>query len=100
MIQSARKLVLNREPEESATVILATFAFSWHVLIIVLLTTVNMATAFGYWLPRLILPALMVYPLVALRPISATSPGKSCIFNTALCSLVLVQSVVHTRILT
>jgi len=100
VIQSARELVLTRRPGESATLILAMFAFSWHVLIIVLLMTVTMATAFGYWLPRLILPALMVYPLIALHPVSVTSLGKSRIFNVALFSLVLVQAAVHTLILT
>jgi hypothetical protein len=100
VVQSARELFLNRGPGESAILILATFAFSWHVLIIVLLMTVTMATAFGYWLPRLILPSLMVYPLVALRSASVTSLGKSRIFNVALSSLVLVQSAVHALILT
>ena len=100
VIQSAREFVWNRGPGESSTFILAMYAFSWHALIIVLLMTVNMATAFGYWLPRLILPALMVYPLVALRPVSVTSLGQSRIFNVALCSLVLVQGAVHTLILT
>jgi hypothetical protein len=67
----------------------------WFVPLVATLPFVHGAYEFGYWLPRLILPALWSFLLILFAMIDRTSPPRWPTFF--LIAVVLIESAVHVR---
>ncbi|HEY0790892.1 MAG TPA: hypothetical protein VGD78_07490 [Chthoniobacterales bacterium] len=97
-LQSVRVGWDQRHPYDTAVLCLLLFALAWHAFILTLLPTVKYATVFGYWLPRLILPSLMVYALAAFRTLAVAGRGRTA-WEPVVIALVVVQCCLHAVIL-
>jgi hypothetical protein len=85
---------------ESAIFVFGVFAVAWHFFIMALLPTVGMATVYGYWLPRLIVPALLSYAFLAFRTVSILNLWRFNWVKISFAGLVVCQCFLHILILT
>jgi hypothetical protein len=62
-----------KTPQDLAILICMIFGGAWHLFIIAVLPLATMAMPYGYWTPRLILPSIMLYVIVAFSALDRIS---------------------------
>jgi len=70
-------------------------AFAWFLPLVLTLPYVGGAYTFGYWLPRLVLPALWGFSLILFWWLDQRLAGRSRSFVVAVALAVLVQTGLH-----
>lgn len=73
-------------------------ALAWYLPLVVTLPYVGGAYTFGYWLPRLVLPALWGFALVLFWSVDRLIAGRSPNWMRCVAAAVLAQSLLHIAV--
>jgi hypothetical protein len=90
-------LICPRSGPSAGPLVWGVFATAWYLPLVLTLPFVVGAYDFGYWLPRLVLPALWGFALLLFDAIDRLAQGGRSWLAVTVTGLLLIQAAIHIR---
>jgi len=97
VIRSVRALFTRRGAPSTGAATWGWMALAWYLPLVLVLPFVHQAYLSGYWLPRLVLPALWGFGVVLFAEADQLLASRPRWLTVLLAGLILVQAVIHLR---